>query len=190
MGATVVAPQRQHQSQRASVGSQSLVAREDDGAAGEAVEHAAMGEGSAIDKLDGQQHLYHVLPRGKEIVGFVEDTVTKTSSHDDTHKAIEEEWVKILVLDALVVVEPSHEEVGEGQSGKPAQSVPAHIKRPEMQRCRIGVPEDKVEQTCHSLMRYTLNRKCMMSPSWTTYSLPSMPSLPASRTAASEPYWM
>ncbi|AGB28760.1 hypothetical protein Prede_1446 [Prevotella dentalis DSM 3688] len=35
---------------------------------------------------------------------------------------------------------------------------------------------------------YTLNLKCMMSPSCTTYSLPSMPSLPASRTALSEPY--
>ena len=37
---------------------------------------------------------------------------------------------------------------------------------------------------------YTLNLKCMMSPSCTTYSFPSTPSLPASRTAASEPYLM
>ena len=34
---------------------------------------------------------------------------------------------------------------------------------------------------------YTLKRKCMMSPSCTTYSLPSTPILPASFTAASEP---
>ena len=34
---------------------------------------------------------------------------------------------------------------------------------------------------------YTLKRKCMMSPSCTTYSLPSTPILPASLTAASEP---
>ena len=36
-------------------------------------------------------------------------------------------------------------------------------------------------------MCQTLNRKCMMSPSCTTYSLPSMPILPASRHAFSEP---
>ena len=35
---------------------------------------------------------------------------------------------------------------------------------------------------------YTLNLKCMMSPSCTTYSLPSMPSLPASLMAASDLY--
>ena len=33
----------------------------------------------------------------------------------------------------------------------------------------------------------TLNRKCMMSPSCTTYSLPSTPILPASRQAFSDP---
>ena len=35
---------------------------------------------------------------------------------------------------------------------------------------------------------HTLKRKCMMSPSCTTYSFPSTPSFPASFTAASEPY--
>jgi hypothetical protein len=35
---------------------------------------------------------------------------------------------------------------------------------------------------------YTLNRKCMMSPSCTTYSLPSMRILPAALMAASE-WW-
>ena len=39
----------------------------------------------------------------------------------------------------------------------------------------------------HWLIPYTLKRKCMMSPSCTTYSLPSTPSLPASRTALSDP---
>ena len=34
---------------------------------------------------------------------------------------------------------------------------------------------------------YTLKRKCMQSPSWTTYSLPSIRSRPFSRTAASLP---
>ncbi len=33
--------------------------------------------------------------------------------------------------------------------------------------------------------RHTLNLKCMTSPSWTTYSLPSRRSLPASRAPAS-----
>ena len=37
---------------------------------------------------------------------------------------------------------------------------------------------------------HTLKRKCMMSPSCTTYSFPSTPSFPASLTAASEPYWI
>ena len=40
---------------------------------------------------------------------------------------------------------------------------------------------------CAGWGRQTLNRKCMMSPSCTTYSLPSMPILPASRHAFSEP---
>ena len=35
---------------------------------------------------------------------------------------------------------------------------------------------------------YTLNLKCMISPSCTTYSLPSIPSLPASLIAASDLY--
>ena len=34
---------------------------------------------------------------------------------------------------------------------------------------------------------YTLKRKCMTSPSWTTYSLPSIRSLPAAFAAASLP---
>lgn len=34
---------------------------------------------------------------------------------------------------------------------------------------------------------YTLNLKCMMSPSFTMYSLPSTESFPASFTFASEP---
>ncbi len=37
---------------------------------------------------------------------------------------------------------------------------------------------------------YTLKRTCMMSPSATTYSLPSTWSFPASFTPASEPYSM
>lgn len=37
--------------------------------------------------------------------------------------------------------------------------------------------------------RYTLNRKCIMSPSSTTYSFPSTYSFPAARHAASEPYF-
>lgn len=36
---------------------------------------------------------------------------------------------------------------------------------------------------------YTLNLKCMTSPSCTTYSLPSTPIFPASLTACSEPYF-
>lgn len=35
---------------------------------------------------------------------------------------------------------------------------------------------------------YTLNRKCMISPSFTRYSFPSMRSLPASRAPASDLY--
>ena len=35
-------------------------------------------------------------------------------------------------------------------------------------------------------INYTLNRKCMMSPSWTVYSLPSVESFPAALTAASD----
>lgn len=35
----------------------------------------------------------------------------------------------------------------------------------------------------------TLKRKCIISPSCTTYSFPSTPSFPASLIAASEPYW-
>ena len=38
-----------------------------------------------------------------------------------------------------------------------------------------------------SIDHYTLNRKWMMSPSWTTYSLPSSRSFPASRHFASLP---
>ena len=45
-----------------------------------------------------------------------------------------------------------------------------------------------VESTLSNLeMLYTLNRKCITSPSTTMYSLPSMRILPADFTAASEP---
>jgi pyruvate,water dikinase len=44
-------------------------------------------------------------------------------------------------------------------------------------------PLQPLEQPGH----HTLKRKCMQSPSWTTYSLPSTRKSPFSRTAASEP---
>lgn len=40
----------------------------------------------------------------------------------------------------------------------------------------------------HKGKPYTLKRKCITSPSFTTYSLPSIPIFPAARTAASVLY--
>ena len=69
------------------------------------------------------------------------------------------------------------------------------IEDVEIFDCYIIGPAQNIYFVIHfdipsSCYFYTLKRKCMMSPSCTTYSLPSTPSFPASRTAASLPYLM
>ena len=59
---------------------------------------------------------------------------------------------------------------------------------------QVSVPDFRTRYLLKSLINIalgatdsTLNRKCIMSPSWTTYSLPSVASLPAALTALSLP---
>ena len=70
-------------------------------------------------------------------------------------------------------------------ASKRAQAVAACSSRPPLAR----VPGRRRSPWSGSSARrpHTLKRKCMQSPSWTTYSLPSMRSRPFSRTAASLP---
>ena len=64
---------------------------------------------------------------------------------------------------------------------------------PSYQSAYEVIEHKAMEQTrvLHHFFRraYTLNLKCIRSPSFTTYSFPSTAIFPASLTAASEPYF-
>ena len=76
-------------------------------------------------EVDGQQHLDKALERRQKVVGLVEDAVAESGADENAEEAIEEERVEQLVLNLLLLVEPFHDEVGDGQADEPAQGVPA-----------------------------------------------------------------
>ena len=124
----IVEPERYHESEGATVGGQTLIARE-------LPAHGGV--------LDGQEHLDDVVPGTQKIVGLVEEAVTQTCPDDDAKEAVDEEGVEIFVLHMLILIEPLHHEVGQKEPYKPAQRIPAHAEVAEMEGYGVRVPDDE-----------------------------------------------
>ena len=122
-----VEPQRNHQAQRAAVARQTLVAREYPSRGGMA---------------EGENHLQRM---GEVEARLIEEAVPQAGTDEDAHETVEEEWFEKLTLDALLAVEPLHDEVGEQQSDDPAQRVVADVDRPDAEKLDAGVPRDEGE---------------------------------------------
>ena len=106
-----IQPECYHETQRSAVRSQTFVARKLPSALGK--------------KVDGQQHLNKTAAGSEEIVGLIEDAMAQTRTGQDADKAIEEERIELLVADVLLLIQPFHYKIGDGQTEKPAQGVPA-----------------------------------------------------------------
>ena len=112
--------------------------------------------------VEGDEHLNESLATRQVVVGFVEDAMTQSGSHEHTHETIEEEGFKLLVLNLLVFVETLHNQICQQQAEAPQQGVPTDTVRTYCKHLNGGLP---IDETYHN---HTLNLKCMMSPSCTT----------------------
>ena len=95
--------------------------------------------------MDRQEHLYDALPRGEEVIGLIEDTMSQTGTYQDAHEAIDEQGFKFLVGDALLLIQPAHHQIGQCQSDEPHQRVPADAERADAEGFKRRVPENITE---------------------------------------------
>ena len=158
-----IKPERNHQSERAAVGGQSSIAR-------------TLPASASIP--DGQEHFNGVA---EEIARLVEQAVAEARTDEDADEAIEEKRVELALRDALCLIELIDDDIGRYQSDTPEEAVPMERETADGEHFLRWLPEDgkyfhDVFLDLMSLREagvYTLKRKCMMSPSCTTYSLPS-----------------
>ena len=75
---------------------------------------------SLSQETDGQEHFYPSFARGQEVVRLVEDAMSQSGTHQNAHEAIDEQGVKEFVLDLLLLIETSHDQIGQSQSYEPA----------------------------------------------------------------------
>ena len=113
--------------------------------------------------MNRQQHFYDALERGQEVLWLVEDAMAQTGTDQDAEETVDKEGVKVLVLDLLFLIQPFHDHIGQCQSDDPHQTIPAHCYRTQMKCLQVRLPDDIIQYLFH----YTLNLKCMISPSWT-----------------------
>ena len=103
-------------------------------------------------EADRQQHLDEAGEIVQVILRLVEEAVAYAGSRKDADEAVEEEGLEELVLDLLLLIETLHEEVGACEAYHPKQCIETYRAYADG-----GIPGN------HSI--YTLNLKCMMSPS-------------------------
>ena len=132
-----IEPQGDHESEGAAMAGKALVADEAYAGAGEA---------------DGQQHLDEAGEIVEVVLRLVEEAVAYAGSRKDADEAVEEEGLEEGVLDLLLFIEALHEEVGACEAYHPEQCIETYRAYADG-----GIPGNHVF--------YTLNRKCMMSPS-------------------------
>lgn len=158
-----IKPERNHQSERAAVGGQSSIAR-------------TLPAGASFS--DRQKHFNGVA---EEIARLVEQAVAEARTDEDADEAIEEKRVELALRDALCLIELIDDDIGRYQSDTPEEAVPMERETADGEHFLRWLPENgkyfhDVFLDLMSLREagvYTLKRKCMMSPSCTTYSLPS-----------------
>lgn len=102
-----IEPQRQHQSQRATMGGQAFIAR-----------HLEVPSLIARE-LDGQQHLDEPSHRREVVLRLIEDAMAQTCTSKDADEAIEEQRVKLPVFNLLVLIQPAYREIGQCQADEP-----------------------------------------------------------------------
>jgi len=95
--------------------------------------------------MEGEDHLYDMVPGGKEVIWLIEQAMPQTASYQDTHEAIDEQRVKILILDLLFFIQPFDDKEGKDQPYQPAYRIPADTKMPNVECYDVGIPDDIVE---------------------------------------------
>lgn len=129
----------------------------------------------------GNEYLKDMLWRTEPVLRFVEDAMTEARTKQYSDEAIDEERVKKAIFHLLFLIEFSHEEVGKSQSYEPAHGVPAHGEPSDTNHLGIRIPCYVTQYLGHlsgvfkfmsigvlTIKGYTLNLKCIISPSCTT----------------------
>lgn len=101
--------------------------------------------------LGRHNHFQHVGGAAEEVIGLVEQAVAQSGTNQDAKEAVEHERVELLVTNALFLVEPVLQQIDTKQADGPAQGVPAHSERPDVERKDVGVPIN-IQQIYHILL--------------------------------------
>ena len=136
-GATAIQPEGNDQTQCATVRRQSGITRE----LPTAVSHL----------MHRNEHLQEMGARRQEIVGLIKQTMTQARSQQDAEETVYKQRVKQLVLDFLVLIQPTHHKIRTGNSYQPAHTIPPQRNRSQMAYHLRRVPSDVVEQLCHMI---------------------------------------
>jgi hypothetical protein len=95
--------------------------------------------------MDGEDHLNDMVPGGEEVIWLIEQAVPQAAAYKDTYEAVDEQWVKILVLDLLLFIQPFDDKEGKDQPDQPAYRIPADTKMPHVECNDIWIPDDIVQ---------------------------------------------
>ena len=136
MGFAPIEPQGDHQSQRAAVTGESLIANKL--------------PSPAFHEADGQKHLDDMLSAAEKIVGLIEETVTQARADDDAEEAIDEKRIEVLVSELLVLIEPAHHEVGTHKPDDPPQGIPVYAIGADVESHCVGIPDNIGEKIIHN----------------------------------------
>jgi hypothetical protein len=87
---------------------------------------------------DGQEHLYDMVETAEEIIWLVEETVSQTSSYEDSQEAVDEERVEKLIFYMCLFVKFLYYKVRQNESYQPAKRIPSDGEEGYL----VGVPRN------------------------------------------------
>ena len=120
-----IKPQRNHQPKRTAVGSKA---------------------GETGETPNARRVLFHrqddFKRMGKKISGLVEEAVPEARADDDADETVEEERLKLVLRNFLLLVEVIGCHVGQRQTDAPTETVPTHAERSYAEGFHGGIPEN------------------------------------------------
>ena len=90
--------------------------------------------------LHGQHHLHGMA---QEVLGLVEQAVAQAGTDEYAEEAVEDQGVELLLGDALLAEQPVLQQIHREEADGPAQRVPTHAERADVEQEDVGVPVDE-----------------------------------------------
>ena len=93
--------------------------------------------------VERNEHFNKMIPRTKEIGGIVEDAMPQSSPYEHSKEDVQEEWIELLVRDALLPVESVHEQRSKQKTHNPTSGIPPERNESEVSDDGIWIPKNK-----------------------------------------------